>query len=328
MIGLTRDHVSVLMPVYNGSAYLREAVESILSQSYQDWELIIADDGSTDASRAIAYEYARRDDRVRLVSFPHRGLVQTLNSGVRLCSGRYLFRMDSDDVSMPRRLELQTRYLDENPNVVVLGCAAISSLAGRVLSLTPPSPTDCRWQLVFRNCIGHPGVAIRVSALDTESPYREEYFLAEDFKLWSDLSIKGEVHVLPDPLIFYRKHNASISHKYAQEQVNVDRRVLVENVRHHLGLDVSSIAGGEPVMWACGLIDRILDSCQYKVLTPCERRALRRGLEIYVARFGIRPFLHFIMKSGAKDIFSRPVLTATNFLRSLEARGSGEKAMI
>src|SRR5690606_19331205 len=115
--------VSVLMPVYNVEQYLHEAIKSILYQTYSNWEVIIADDGSTDSSAEIAATFAASDPRIKVTTFPHRGLVATLNSAMRLCGGRYVFRMDADDVALPRRLECQTRYLDSHPETVVLGCA-------------------------------------------------------------------------------------------------------------------------------------------------------------------------------------------------------------
>src|SRR5271170_5563678 len=112
--------VTVLMPVHNGERYLAEAIESVLGQSAGDLELLIVDDGSTDRSAEICRDY--RDPRIRLVQNPtHLGIVASLNRGLDLAAGAYVARMDSDDISLPERLEKQIRLLDENPEVGVCG---------------------------------------------------------------------------------------------------------------------------------------------------------------------------------------------------------------
>src|SRR5690606_34355737 len=110
--------VSVILPAYNAERHIEEAVESILSQTFDDCELIALDHGRTDATRAILEKIARRDARVRLVSRPNKGLVATLNEGLLLSRGEYIARMDADDVSHPERLRLQVEYLDSNHDVV------------------------------------------------------------------------------------------------------------------------------------------------------------------------------------------------------------------
>src|SRR5688572_25740567 len=113
--------VSVVMTVYNTERYVREAVESILGQTFRDFEFIIIDDGSTDSAPAILREYADRDPRIRLVSRPNTGIVRAANEGIALARGNYLARMDSDDVALPHRFEKQVRYLNEHPACVLVG---------------------------------------------------------------------------------------------------------------------------------------------------------------------------------------------------------------
>src|SRR5688572_12730012 len=117
--------VSCVMTVYNTAPYLREAVESILGQTFTDFEFIIIDDGSTDASPQILSDYAERDARIRLVSRPNTGIVKAANEGIGLSRGKYLARMDSDDVALPHRFATQVKYLDEHPDCVLVGSAAM-----------------------------------------------------------------------------------------------------------------------------------------------------------------------------------------------------------
>src|SRR4051812_38318159 len=114
------SQVSVLMPVYNAGRYLAEAVDSVLTQSFRDFEFVIVDDGSTDGSAAMLDDYARQDSRVKLVRRPNTGIVGALNDGLRECRGEFVARMDADDVSLPERFEKQVAYLREHHEVVAL----------------------------------------------------------------------------------------------------------------------------------------------------------------------------------------------------------------
>ena len=112
---------SVLMPVYNGEAYLREAVESVLGQTETNIELVAVDDGSTDSSRAILRQFALQDPRVRVFEEEHKGLVATLNRGLDVARARYICRLDADDIAMPDRIEKQVRFLDAHEDYVLVG---------------------------------------------------------------------------------------------------------------------------------------------------------------------------------------------------------------
>src|SRR5207237_7493623 len=118
---LQAPRVSVLLPVWNGEAFLEQAMESILRQTLSSFELIVIDDGSTDRTAAIADEFASRDDRVRVLRRPHEGLSATLNAGIAAARGEYVARMDADDISVPDRLQKQVAYLDAHPGSVALG---------------------------------------------------------------------------------------------------------------------------------------------------------------------------------------------------------------
>ncbi len=118
---MTSKNVSVIMPVYNGERYLEAAVESILNQTFSDFEFIITDDGSTDTSLALLRRYANRDPRIRLISRPNTGYVKALIEAVPLAKGKYIARMDADDISLPERFERQVRFLEQNPDYAVVG---------------------------------------------------------------------------------------------------------------------------------------------------------------------------------------------------------------
>lgn len=119
---MKKSLVSIIMPVYNAEKFLAEAIESILGQTYQNFELIILDDGSEDNSLNIIKSYATKDSRINTISHENKGLVKTLNEGLKLANGNYICRMDADDISKSRRLEKQVHFLEENLDVVLVGC--------------------------------------------------------------------------------------------------------------------------------------------------------------------------------------------------------------
>ena len=113
--------ITVLLAVYNGQEYLRAAIESVLGQTFPNFEFLIIDDGSIDGSLNIVREYARRDGRIRIITRPNKGLTNTLNEGISLARGEYLARMDADDICMPRRFERQLGYMKDHPDCVLVG---------------------------------------------------------------------------------------------------------------------------------------------------------------------------------------------------------------
>ena len=207
--------VSVLMPVYNGARYLRASIESVLGQTFTDFEFLIVDDGSTDRTQDIIRGY--EDPRIRLVNNDQNtGLAKSLNRGLRLARGGLIARHDADDVSMPFRLETQHRFLVAHPEIALLGAqASLIDQNGHTIFDHTSMPLDSlsiRWQLMFGNPILHPSVMFRRSVvLQDLGGYDEQYQLSEDYDLWSRLAQQYEVANLPDVLIAYRRHVDSTS---------------------------------------------------------------------------------------------------------------------
>jgi len=148
------------MPVFNEDATLQEAVESILHQTRQDFELILIDDGSTDHTPEILDNYSDHDQRIRVFHQSHSGLIRSLNKGLELAKGKYLARMDADDISLPERLEKQTAYLENNPEVGVCGTWAKKfGLTNKHQTIKmPASPEEIKSGLLFNNTLIHPTV--------------------------------------------------------------------------------------------------------------------------------------------------------------------------
>jgi len=202
---LSKPSVSVLMPVYNAGNFLADALESILNQTYGDFELIIVDDGSTDSTAEILSEFQNKDKRIRV--FRNRsnlGIVQTLNKGISHCSGKYIARMDADDISKHDRFEKQIHYMERNPEVSVLG-ASVSYIdaEGTLLNVIRQCKLDR--SLLSANPLLHPSVVMRKKILDeTGARYEEKYRYAEDYYLWLLLSRIGRIHAISDVVLYYR----------------------------------------------------------------------------------------------------------------------------
>ncbi len=218
---MEKPRVSVVMSVYNGERYLREAVESILGQTFTDFEFIIIDDGSTDSSWHILNSFD--DPRLRFVrNEANIGLTHSLNKGLALARGEYIARMDADDISLPERLAKQVQFLDAHPFVGVLGTAVrtIDSLGkpGREHA-TLVEPNIIRWTLCLRNCLAHSSVVMRRDLVRRVGAYDTSAVYAQDYDLWTRLAQVTCLANLPEPLIYLRIHDTSVSQIRHAEQV-------------------------------------------------------------------------------------------------------------
>jgi glycosyltransferase involved in cell wall biosynthesis len=215
--------VSVLMPVYNAEPYLAEAVESILGQTFADFEFLIVNDGSTDRSRTILERYAARDGRIRLSSRPNTGHTVALNELLDLASGELLARMDADDVALPQRLARQVDYLREHRDVVCVGTAVhFIDEAGRFLRNGHPAMDHeaIQRRALAGDCpLNHPSIMMRRAAVLAVGGYRPEFQPAEDLDLWLRLGEVGRLTNLPEVLMKYRQHERSFSEKHQRLQL-------------------------------------------------------------------------------------------------------------
>jgi glycosyltransferase involved in cell wall biosynthesis len=207
------------MPVRNGAALLQAAVDSILAQTFEDFELLIIDDGSTDETPKILE--ALCDPRVRIVTHPQNlGLVPTLNEGLQLARGELVARQDHDDLSYPERLAKQVAYLRAHPDCVLLGAEAFAAIGNESKAyrlLRPAGMEAIRWYQCFDNPFIHSAVMFR------RNPVREEFggyprsFHSEDYALWSRIATLHETANLAEPLLAYREHAASVTGSMSPE---------------------------------------------------------------------------------------------------------------
>lgn len=217
--------ISVLMPVYNAEKYVSAAVQSILDQSFKNFEFIIIDDGSTDGSSAILENYANQDPRINLIKQTNQGLITALNLGLKACNTSLIARMDADDISVNSRLEMLKQYMDKNPDIVALGSAIkIIDETGREFETAyyPSSGKKLDQYLYTRGSpFAHPSVILRKNAVLQVNGYRPAYKHAEDYDLWLRLHKIGRLDNLQVPLLKYRHHKNSISAKNTKQQAIV-----------------------------------------------------------------------------------------------------------
>ncbi|MGN6504083.1 MAG: glycosyltransferase [Tepidisphaeraceae bacterium] len=225
--------VSVLMAVYNGQEYLAEAIDSILSQTFGDFEFIIVDDGSTDASPAMLKEYAARDRRIRLIEQKNSGLTASLNKAAKLATGRYLARMDPDDIALPQRFEKQVAYLDAHPEITLLGTRVIlidpyGTEYQRPMHALTHEEIDQRLLAGEGWAIVHPVAMLRREAFERVNGYDERYRTSQDFDLWLRMAETGRLANLEEPLLKYRQHLQSANFAKAEQQKKLKLQIMAE----------------------------------------------------------------------------------------------------
>ena len=205
---MTTAKVTVLMPVYNAERHLREAVGSILSQTYADFTFLVIDDGSTDGSAAIIRSYS--DPRLHLVqNSRNMGLTATLNLGLEMAQGEYIARMDADDVSLPERLAKQVAFLDTHPEVGIVGVWAEAFGEARFRIPHPPDAETIRAKLLFDSALVHPAVLMRQKFLDAHSLRYLPLGHFEDYELWQRAVRLFPLANIPEILFRYRVSGGS-----------------------------------------------------------------------------------------------------------------------
>jgi glycosyltransferase involved in cell wall biosynthesis len=248
----------VLLPVKNGIAYLAEAMDSICAQTYKDWRLLVLDHGSSDGSFELANEYAERDARIIVHSLPQaKGLSGLLNAGLDLCDCKYVLRQDADDISLPNRMEVLARVLDDETELALLGSTGdVINAAGRKIGILdmPTGQHGVVVSTLFRTPVAHPTVAMRLDSMrQFGARYGIDFIgampaerriqvpgLAEDYFLFGQLALVSRCMNISQSLIRYRWHGANVgATKYLdQTQVALNiSRYLTESLSIMLGIN-------------------------------------------------------------------------------------------
>lgn len=228
--------VTVLLPVYNAERFIAEAVQSVLNQTFTDFELLVIDDGSTDRSAEIIKRFS--DPRIRyLKNETNQRLIKTLNRGLLEAKGEFIARMDSDDVCFPQRLERQLQFFKREQDVSVAGTFAIRiDETGRHGSLIQkPVGSELARSVWLPTPLLHPTVMMRRNLVDKGFVYDETCLHCEDYDLWIRLAQAGyRLENLPAPMLFYRVHSGGISLQNRDLQLENSFKIFL---RHYPGVD-------------------------------------------------------------------------------------------
>ncbi len=214
--------ISIIMSVYNGEDYLAEAVESVLQQTMKEFELIVINDCSTDGTGEILDRYAKKDERVKVYTNEENlRLPSSLNKGMEYATGKYIARMDADDICLPKRLERQYRFMEENPDVALSSCRFMTLKNGVVASGGCGGKTDgesVKALLFVTNPILHPGIIAKAEVIKRLG-YDKNFTCSEDMELWTRFIMNGyKVEIMSEYLMIYRLHEKQITETTLEKQ--------------------------------------------------------------------------------------------------------------
>ena len=294
--------ITVLLPVHNGEAYLEPAIASVLAQSFEDFELLIINDGSTDRTQSIIDTF--QDRRIRCIAHQrNRKLIAVLNEGLGLAAAQYVARMDADDVCHPQRLELQYRFLRSHPEVGVLGSAVRLIGGDRKAGLVyrfPEQHEAIVWAMAFLCPLAHPSVMMRRDVVLAAGSYSSWALHAEDYDLWERLSHRTRFANLPEPLLALRRHGASVTVREALQHASTAAAISARCLSSHVARPVSEA------------VARCLMGS-----TPCDSDQAEEAARILVERYeGFRA-----RAGNARDIVRRDAGIRLLMLAARRARG-------
>lgn len=214
----SNSEISIVMSTYNGEKYLKQSIESILSQTFRDFEFLIIDDGSTDNSWQILQDYAKKDSRVKVFrNEQNLGLTKSLNRGLSRAKGEYIARMDDDDISLPTRLEKQFQFMEQNPSVVLCGVRVlVIDQAGEEIGRKnlPLKHKDIKNKLLFNNQFIHSSLFFK----NDLGIYNEKFARAQDYEFVLRVASRHQVVNLPEYLVKWRARQGSLSFSGVKQQ--------------------------------------------------------------------------------------------------------------
>jgi len=318
--GDNKPLVSIIMSIYNGSQFLFDSVNSILNQTYTNFEFIIVDDGSTDSSYELIKKFSDNNNKVKVFKRAHYGLANSLNFAISKSKGEYIARMDADDISKEVRIEKQVKYLEKNKNVDLLGSNRknFGNINKNNFSKLPTNNNIIKWHLFFSVPIIHPAIMVRADILKSQNGYSEEYKYAQDYELYTRLSKTSNFHNLSEALIEYRNHHCRDLTNYHKEQLNcvikirrdyigrfLKRKISTKEVRLFTEFDRKQIISLYDLMDAVKIIKKIkiIFKSRYKI-NSFEESAVNEYIALkllnsikYQYHFGIMVILYLFFNS-------------------------------
>ncbi len=260
--------ISVLMSVFNAENWVQKSIESVISQDYNNWEFIIVNDGSTDNTKKIIEDYLISDSRIKIYNKENTGLTKSLNYGLERCSGKYIARLDADDICLPNRLSTQYNFMQQNPEVVLCGSYHYEKNGYTnkyKLCKYPKSNEGLKNNLLnVKNFFSHSSSMFLKNAVREFEGYSEKFKKTQDFDLWLKLSSMGKIACIDKPLVEILKHDNSISNSdrgfdqysygvvaassyliYKEKNIWLDK-ILDEKTWDNMMQDVNDLIQSEP----------------------------------------------------------------------------------
>ena len=222
------------MSVYNGEKYLNQAIESILKQSLADFELLVINDGSTDKTFEILDKYQKQDSRVKIIHQEKNfGLTKSLNKAIRLAQGKYLARIDADDLAYSSRFEKQADFLEKHSKIALVGSQAdIINEEGKIIGKLryPTNDQEIRKQLIKHNPFGHSLVMFRREILKKTGDYNEDFICAQDYDLWMKISKHTKLANISETLGAWRLRKEAITSRKNFYQLRANLRIQKKTI--------------------------------------------------------------------------------------------------
>jgi len=235
--------VSVVMPAYNAGRFVGEAIESVLNQTFSDFELIIINDGSTDETLEVVESYARMDDRVIVITRENKGLVYSRNEGIQRAKGKYIAKMDADDISLPNRFERQIKFMELEKLDICGASIQIfneSNQSSKPCSY-PLKDQDIKFSLMFVVPFAQPVVMMKKRIFDSLR-YSSSFPCAEDYKLWTDIAKSGFIMGnIDEVLLKYRVHDEQTTNFYNKEMAGLGMKIAAEYRDAILSDDIANL---------------------------------------------------------------------------------------
>jgi glycosyltransferase involved in cell wall biosynthesis len=314
--------ISVVLAVYNGAKYLKEAIDSILLQTFTDYEFIIINDGSTDATSKIISSYS--DPRiVSLENETNKGLIYSLNRGLSVSKGKYIARMDADDIALPKRFQIQFDYMETHPEIGICGSnieAFFNTNNKRIPIRFPETDELIRVFTFFQSSFSHPSVMMkRETLVNNKLSYPLQYLHAEDAALWIELLKHTKAYNIPQILLRYRIHDENITGKTTADQ-NFLNSVLIQN--QYMREKNITIALEETIVFS-----RFVNRYKEYNLNPDEQQAIDQIFENFFSQLlekqkkDYPAALDFVSSACFYRFFKGRKYPQTPFLKTLYWRG-------
>lgn len=245
-LSTTDPVVSVVMSVYNGERYVAQAIRSILKQTFSNFEFIIINDGSTDRTDPILKKFAKKDDRILVLDQDNQGLARALNRGILIAKGRYIARMDADDISLPKRLEKQVQFLDKNLAIAAVGSSAIvidefGFRLARWDMHVDHEDIDRHNMKGFNGGMIHPSVMMRKDVLLKIGCYNASLRVAQDYDLWLRLAEVSKLSNLQEYCIKYRRSLNSLSIFHQKNQAKAASQIYITACKRRKHFDYLNV---------------------------------------------------------------------------------------